>query len=162
MRLSSIEEYGLRCLLQVARHPGDEPLRIPQIAEAEGLSPEYTAKILRILREGELVQSTRGASGGYRLARKPNEITVLQALSVLDGPLIHDDWCQKHRGRLDTCVHKTDCTISSLWGWMSQILQDAAAHITLDDLIRGSLHIKRVIDQKPCPSAALCCEAKQS
>ena len=61
MQLSAKEEYGLRCLLQVARHEGAEPLRIPEIAAREGLSPEYTAKLMRALRQGGLVVSTRGA-----------------------------------------------------------------------------------------------------
>ncbi len=73
MNLSSQEEYGLRCLLQVAAHGAPEPLSIAQIAVAEGISPEYTAKLMRLLRKGGLVDSTRGAGGGYRLARQPAE-----------------------------------------------------------------------------------------
>ena len=67
MHLSAQEEYGLRCLVQLARHVGEEPMRIQEIARAEGLSSEYVAKLMRILRNGNLVDSTRGASGGYRL-----------------------------------------------------------------------------------------------
>ena len=59
MHLSSTEEYGLRCLLQVARHTENEPHRIRDIAAAEGLSREYTAKLMGVLREGRLVCSTR-------------------------------------------------------------------------------------------------------
>ena len=63
MHLSSQEEYGLRCLVQLARHRGDELMRIQDIAEADGLSPEYVAKLMRILRNGGLVESTRQSSG---------------------------------------------------------------------------------------------------
>ena len=58
MQLLAQEEYGLRCLIQVARHPGPEPLTIPEIAEREGISPEYVAKLMRTLRQGDFVVST--------------------------------------------------------------------------------------------------------
>jgi len=76
MHLLAREEAGLRCLLQVASHPGPEPLTGPEIARREGLGPEYVARIMRALRAGGLVISTRGAAGGYRLARPAGRISV--------------------------------------------------------------------------------------
>ncbi len=76
MHILAIEEYGLRCLLQVAFHPGPGPMTAPEIARAEGLGPEYVAKIMRTLRMRGLVVSTRGAAGGYRLARPADQIGV--------------------------------------------------------------------------------------
>src|SRR2546426_8311496 len=73
MQLLASEEYGLRCLLQVSRSASGAPVSISQIADAEGLSPEYTAKLMRELRLGGLVESVRGAEGGYRLPRAPGE-----------------------------------------------------------------------------------------
>ena len=87
MQLLATEEYGLRCLVQVAQHAGERPLTIPEIAGAEGLSSEYTAKIMRALREGGLVTSTRGAAGGYRLARPAREITPWDVIQALGGSL---------------------------------------------------------------------------
>ena len=84
MHLLAQEEYGLRCLVQLARHRGSSPLTIPEIAAAEGLSPEYTAKLMRALRQGGLVMSTRGAAGGYRLARPAEEVTAWEVLEKLD------------------------------------------------------------------------------
>ena len=69
----------------VAAAAGDTPVSISQIARAEGLSPEYAAKLLRILREGGLIVSVRGAGGGYKMARPPSEITMWEAVEVLDG-----------------------------------------------------------------------------
>ena len=89
MHLLAQEEYGLRCLLQVARHHGSQPLTISEIAEAEGLSPEYTAKLMRALRKGGLVVSTRGAGGGYHLARPAAAITPWQVIQVLGGSFFH-------------------------------------------------------------------------
>ena len=73
MHILAMEEYGLRCLLQVAFHPGPGLLTAPEIARREGLGPEYVARIMRALRVGGLVVSTRGASGGYRLPRPPEQ-----------------------------------------------------------------------------------------
>ena len=85
MQLLAQEEYGLRCLLQVVAHGGSRPLTIPEIAEAEGLSTEYTGKLMRALRQGELVQSTRGPGGGYRLVRPATETTPWDAIQALGG-----------------------------------------------------------------------------
>ena len=94
MHLSSQEEYGLRCLLQLARHDGDEPMPIQEIAELEGLTPEYVAKLMRVLRKGGLVTSTRGAAGGYRLDRPADEITLWDAVEILGGPLFPESFCE--------------------------------------------------------------------
>ena len=72
MKLSSSEEYGLRCLLQLARQtPGS--LTIPEISQAEGITHHNVAKLLRILRQGGFVASARGQQGGYALAKPPTK-----------------------------------------------------------------------------------------
>ena len=80
MKLSDQEEYGLRCLLQMARRAG-ESVTIAELARLEGLSAPNAAKILRVLRRGGLVRSTRGQSGGYLLARPAGEINLGEALA---------------------------------------------------------------------------------
>ncbi len=137
MQLSAQEEYGLRCLLQVARHEGGEPLRIPEIAAREGLSPEYTAKLMRTLRQGELVSSTRGATGGYRLARPASEISVYQALEVLGGPLFSEAFCNDHPGNQRDCVHSTDCSVRALWRWVGTAVREVLRGISLADMSRA-------------------------
>jgi Rrf2 family protein len=137
MQLSAQEEYGLRCLLQVARHEGYEPLRIPEIAAREGLSPEYTAKLMRALRQGGLVVSTRGASGGYRLARLAAEISIWEALTVLGGPLFSDEFCLSHPGNQRDCVHTTDCSVRALWRWVGGAVGEVLRKVTLADMTRA-------------------------
>ena len=137
MRLSSQEEYGLRCLLRLARHEGPEPLRIQEIAEAEGMTPEYVAKLMRVLRNGSLVKSTRGAAGGYRLERPAADVTVWEAVEVLGGEFFPDSFCEAHPGSLRDCVHSTDCSIRALWRGLNGLLRHALSSITLADLMRG-------------------------
>lgn len=134
MQLLAQEEYGLRCLLQVARHQGSRPLTIAQVAEAEGLSPEYTAKLMRALRKGQLVVSTRGAGGGYRLARPAREITPWQVLRLLGGSFFDDSFCEGHPGLLKDCVHTPDCAVRSLWRKLEGTVRTLLESITLEDL----------------------------
>ncbi len=137
MHLSAQEEYGLRCLLQLARHEGAEPMRIQEIAQAEGLSAEYVAKLMRILRKGGLVASTRGAGGGYRLERDANEITLWDVIEVLGGPLFPETFCDTHPGALRDCVHTPQCSIRVVWRSLNGLLRVAMSGITLEDLRRG-------------------------
>ena len=138
MRLYSQEEYGLRCLLRLARREAGEPVSIQEIAEAEGMTSEYVAKLMRVLREGNLVRSTRGAGGGYRLVRPAGDITVYEALAVLGGEFFPDSFCESHPGQLRDCIHTTDCSIRALWRGIDAMLEKALSGVTLADLMRGS------------------------
>jgi Rrf2 family protein len=136
MHLLAQEEYGLRCLVQLARHPGPDPLTIPEISAAEGLSPEYTAKLMRALRKGGLVTSTRGAAGGYRLARPADELSAWEVLEVLGGTLFPDGFCDSHPGSLRDCVHSTACSIAGLWRSVESAMRGVLEHVTVAELAR--------------------------
>ena len=146
MHLLAQEEYGLRCLVQVARHSGGDLLTIPEIAAAEGLSPEYTAKLMRELRLGGVVSSVRGADGGYRLARPRGEITVWNALQVLGGEFFPESFCACHPGQQKTCVHTTDCSLRALWFAVQKALREALERISLEDLCRDERSMQGWLD----------------
>ena len=135
MQLTSQEEYGLRCLLQVARHRGPQPLRIHEVAASEGLGTEYVAKLMRILRRADLVTSTRGAAGGYRLARESDAISIWEVVVTLGDPLFNDAFCNSHSGKLNDCIHTTDCSIRALWGWVGGAVEGVLKKITLADML---------------------------
>lgn len=155
MQLLAQEEYGLRCLIQVARHAEPEPITIPQIAQAEGLSPEYAAKLLRALRQADLVVSTRGAGGGYRLARPAREITAWHVVRALGGSLFPREFCDSHAGLRHDCVHSSGCSIRPLWNEVEGAVRGVLERVTLADLARtdGRNLITR-IDAAPADSAA--------
>ena len=136
MHLLATEEYGLRCLVQVARQRQDRPLTIQAIANAEGLSSEYTGKIMRALREGGLVNSTRGAAGGYRLARPAESITPWDVIEALGGSLFPKSFCDAHPGQRRDCVHSADCSIRSLWRQVESAVRGVLSKATLADLGR--------------------------
>lgn len=134
MRISAQEEYGLRCLLQIARAPLGFAT-IHEIASRESLTAAYVAKLMRILRRGGLVASIRGQKGGYRLARLAEEIDVATVVQVLGGPLYSEDFCGRHAGDDATCVHNGDCSVRSLWSGLERLIQGALAQTKLRDLV---------------------------
>jgi Rrf2 family protein len=136
MRFTAQEEYGLRCLLQIAREP-TESVTIPEIARREGLTPAYVAKLVRLLRQSELVQSTRGQNGGYRLARPSDQISVGLVLTALGGRLYSNDFCGQHAGQESVCVHNADCSIRSVWIAIDSAVQRALDQMKLTDLFRS-------------------------
>ncbi|HXU09781.1 MAG TPA: Rrf2 family transcriptional regulator [Blastocatellia bacterium] len=135
MKLSSQEEYGLRCLLRLGAQGDGGSLTIPEISRAEGISPEYVAKLMRTLRRGELVTSARGASGGYTLSRPADQITAGEALYVLGGRLFESDFCEKHSGVESSCTHSIDCSIRSLWHALQTAVDQVLTRTTLKDLL---------------------------
>lgn len=151
MKLSAHEEYGLRCLLQVARHAEQSSATIPEISRSEGISPPYVAKLLRILRRGGFVKAARGKAGGYTLAMPPQEIMVGDALAILGGRIYQEDFCGRHAGVKHDCVHSSDCAMRSLWRNVQEAVDRVLDSITLHDLLdpHGSSISRRFTVLKP-------------
>jgi Rrf2 family protein len=137
MKLSSQEEYGLRCLLQVARHDPAGSVTIPEIARIEGLSIPHVAKLMRSLRRGGFVKSVRGQAGGYKLARTPDHINIGEVLAWLGGRLFEPSFCSLHAGMAKLCTHTVDCSIRSLWQSVQHVVDQVLGKVTLSDLLGG-------------------------
>ncbi len=135
MKFSAQEEYGLRCLLQIARLGTDGSLTIPEISKHEGLTSTHVAKLLMILRKEGFITSTRGQSGGYTLAREANNIVVGDVLEALGGKLYDAEFCEKHAGQLSICTHAVDCSVRSLWQMIQQSVDQVIGKLTVADLI---------------------------
>lgn len=143
MKISAQEEYGIRCLLALGRCGPGASATIAEISRSEGLSKEYVAKLMRILRRGGLVRSVRGQAGGYVLARPLEKISVAEALAVLGGRLWDPNFCEQHPGVRKICSHSRGCTVRTLW----RRLQDAV------DEVLGALTLKELLEE-PRPSSA--------
>jgi len=137
MKLSSHEEYGLRCLLQVAHQGATGSATIPEISRNEGISVAYVAKLMRILRQGGFVKAARGKIGGYTLALPPERICVGDALMVLGGRMYEDDFCRRHAGNGTCCAHSTECSIRSLWRSVQGAIDGILSSTTVRDLLRS-------------------------
>jgi Rrf2 family iron-sulfur cluster assembly transcriptional regulator len=124
-------------LLRLGRHGMEGSLTIPEISRAEGISMPYVAKIMRLLRRGGFVQSTRGKSGGYSLARPADQILVGDVLGLLGGRLFGPSFCEQHSGAEDVCTNSVDCSIRSLWRAVQLVVDHVLSSITLGDLLRN-------------------------
>jgi len=137
MKLSAHEEYGLRCLLRIGLAAKDESLTIPEISQAEALSPAYTAKLLRILRRGGFITSARGKTGGYALARPAGQIVIGDVIGVLGGRLFESkNFCHEHAGQMQICTRSVDCSVRSLWQTVQSVVDEVLSKTTLQDLLR--------------------------
>jgi len=147
MKISAHEEYGLRCLVQLARAEADgESLTLNQIADREGLSTSNAGKLMWILVKAGLVQSQRGANGGYTLARPAAEIRLNEVIRILDEDTV-DQFCKSHTGVLDACIHTSDCGIRPVIVGLHEIVQNALAEITLAELIGSEENVDARLHQ---------------
>ena len=135
MRLTSQEEYGLRCLLRVGREGTEGSVTIPELSRSEGISQPHVAKMMRVLRKAGFVKSTRGQAGGYTLTRPADQIVVGHALAVLGGRLYDSNFCGTHAGIGTLCAHLGDCAIRSVWRTIQDAIDGVLARLTLKDLL---------------------------
>jgi Rrf2 family protein len=136
MKFSAQEEYGLRCLLRIAKfYAVSKSLTIPEISRAEGITEHNVGKILRVLRLGGLLESSRGQIGGYTLTRPPEQISVGNVLKILGGRLFDDEFCNTHTGAMDICTNSIDCSVRSLWKLIQDSVDSVIAKMTLKDLM---------------------------
>jgi Rrf2 family protein len=135
LRVSTKGEYGVRIMVDLARHYGQRPRSLADIAQPEALPLAYLEQLIKLLRESEppLVVSTRGAHGGYRLSRNPEEITMGEIVRVLEGP-IAPQICATEGEMTQVCGYLEACKTRYLWAKV----RDAVAH-TLDTMTLADL-----------------------
>ena len=146
MKISAQEEYGLRCLLQLATLRDDESLTLPQIAEREGVSVANAGKLMWLLNKAGFVQAIRGTKGGYSLARPAREIRLNEVIKVLDADEINSH-CESYTGVLQTCVHKGDCGIRPVIVGLHEIVENALSQITLAQLVGNEATVDATFHQ---------------
>ncbi len=136
MKFSATEEYGLRCLLRIAKfYHVEKAFTIPEISKAEGLSEHNAGKILRSLRIGGFLESSRGQIGGYTLTRPPEQIFIGDVLNTLGGKLFDDGFCNSHAGVFDICTNSIDCSVRSLWKKIQSAVDSVVAQMSIKDLM---------------------------
>ena len=132
MKLSTKGRYGTRLMLDLATYYGKGPVALKDIAKRQEISEKYLWQLISPLKIAGLVNSTRGPSGGYTLAKKPSEITLNDIVSVLDGPLCIVD-CVKDPS---LCKRSANCVTREVWSETSEELSKVLASKTLEDMIR--------------------------
>jgi Rrf2 family transcriptional regulator, cysteine metabolism repressor len=139
---SAKTEYGVRLMIELGRHDGGEPLALKAIAEAEGLPLSYLEHVVADLKRAELVTSTRGAHGGYRLARSADEIAMDEVVLALEGSVAPMDCLVTLPTDRVACSHEGDegraCSTRLLWMRVQGGVLKALHGTTLAELVEFS------------------------
>lgn len=148
MKITAQEEYGLRCILQLAREQGNLELggamQVRDIADREGLSVAYVEKILWTLSRRGIVESVRGPKGGYRLMRPSVEISIGEVMRVLGGMPSQEEICSQFTGNQETCVHHGGCGLRPVWVSITDFVQSVFDKIPITTLLDQGLDIQYV------------------
>jgi Rrf2 family transcriptional regulator, iron-sulfur cluster assembly transcription factor len=141
MKITSLEEYGIRCMLLLAKCQPDETLTLPDFRIQEGLSIPYAAKLLMLLKKAELVKAVRGRKGGYQLSKTPEKIMLREIFEALGDSAFSSAHCAKHTGLNEICVHAGDCRVLDIWKTFDSAISQILDKITLADVANGKLEI---------------------
>jgi Rrf2 family protein len=131
MKVTAKEEAGLIVMAHLAQAADSGPISLAQISEDSQITLAYLEKVMPSLRKAGLVDSERGASGGYSLTRKPEEITVAEALRALNGDILSVQ-CVGHKD--SPCPKVGNCLVHSVWDRLYHRIEDTMEQITLKDL----------------------------
>jgi Rrf2 family cysteine metabolism transcriptional repressor len=128
-------EYGVRLMVQLGRHFGHGPASLAEIAAEEDLPRPYLEQLAMGLRDAGLVVSTRGAHGGYQLARPPSEIPMTTVLRALEGPIAPMICASEDPEHANVCDRTARCTVNVLWVRIRDAIAGALDQMTLADLV---------------------------
>ncbi|MBO4228952.1 MAG: Rrf2 family transcriptional regulator [Clostridia bacterium] len=140
MMITTKGKYALQTLLDIAEHTADDRQKVislKAIAERQNFSLKYLESIVAMLNRGGLVQSIRGKEGGYRLARDPGEITVLEVMRATEGslsPVSCLDNCPQ-----EGCCSQEGCRTRPMWEKLDSMIDAYLSRISLSALLEGRI-----------------------
>jgi Rrf2 family protein len=132
MKLSTRARYGVRLMLALARNYGKEPVYLKDIAKQEDISEKYLSLLIMPLRRIGLVNSVRGAYGGYNLAKDPSQISLKEIVDILEGDCSLVD-CVKDPSK---CPRVSTCVSHDVWAIIGGKISETLSSITLDMMVR--------------------------
>lgn len=131
MRLTAKSEYGVLAMIELACRHGSGPVSARDIAETRDIPSRFLEQLFVTLRRAGLVEAVRGARGGFTLTREPREITVLEVVEALEGPLV-SSVCDTDRGI--GCVHTGACAAAPVWTRATGALREVFGTTNLEQL----------------------------
>ena len=134
MRFTTQAEYGLICALHLAKRAGEGPITGREIASGERLPADYVEQILLRLRRAGLVTSTRGARGGYMLAKAPEDVSVREVIAASELTTF-DLHCVSHPVGEERCAESQSCSIRPVWLLLQRKIDDVLESVHLGDLL---------------------------
>lgn len=139
MKLSTKGRYGVKAMVDLALHYGGTPVSIKSISERQGISEYYLEQLFSPLRRAKLINSIRGAQGGYVLSRDPEHITVAEIMEVLEGPI-----------EISNCLDSTSCNnldccaTRLLWAKIKNSIDSVTKSTTLQDIVNDYKNMNSV------------------
>ncbi len=137
MRITTQGEYGIRCMVCIAKRPADTPVSIQTITDEEALPKNYAEQLLLRLRRGGLIRSVRGAKGGYMLSRNSKLITLKEMLIALEGS-VFEIACDRRESKGNIpCAHDHCCSLNPIWHAIRRQLSVFLDGISLFQLVEA-------------------------
>jgi len=130
MKLSTKGRYGVRAMVALAMNYEGTPMSIKTISKKENLSEYYLEQLFSPLRRANLIRSIRGAQGGYVLCQSPDEITVYDIITILEGPIEVAN-CTDGMN----CDNESDCTTRLVWEKVKKSIDDVLTSMTLQSIV---------------------------
>ena len=143
MRVTTWGEYGLIVSLNLAKRAGEGPVAARELSEQEKLPHDYVEQILLRLRRAGLVESVRGARGGYYLAREPQAISVKDVLEAAERVTFEVN-CDHHPVDAERCSPEASCSIRPVWRMLEQRINELLASISLADLLHDESEVYHI------------------
>ena len=134
MRITTLAEYGVICALHLARRTDEGPITGRELAELERLPADYVEQILLRLRRAGIVRSTRGAHGGYALARDAEQISIRDVMEASETTTF-DLHCVSHPVGEERCSSSQTCSIRPVWLLLQRKIDDVLESVRLSDLL---------------------------
>jgi Rrf2 family protein len=123
-------------MFELAKHYGKGPLPLKVVAERQDLSEPYLEQLFGILRRGGLVQSVRGAQGGYVLSKSPSSIKIGDIIRVLEGPIVPVDCVSDENDSDEACVRFDNCIARNVWEKVRKSITDVLDSMTLESMLK--------------------------
>jgi Rrf2 family protein len=134
VRITTLAEYGVICALHLARRASEGPITGREMAETERLPGDYVEQILLRMRRAGIVASTRGAHGGYALARPADQISIRDVIEASEMTTF-DLHCLSHPVEEERCSSSHNCSIRPVWMLLQQKIDDVLGGVHLSDLL---------------------------
>jgi len=157
VRITTLAEYGVICALHLAKRSEEGPITGREIAAMERLPVDYVEQILLRLRRANIVRSTRGAHGGYALARPSSDISIRDVIAASEQTTF-DLHCVSHPVEEERCSSSHNCSIRPVWMLLQRKIDDVLEGVRLSDLLHEESEVRHRVGltdrPEPAPAAA--------
>ncbi len=136
MRISTKGRYPLRMLIELAKRKDDGFISLSEIANSQGISKKYLEQIIQVFNNTDILFTSRGIRGGYKLAKSPDNCTVGDILRLTEGTLTPVGCLNANA---EKCPRKDECDAFPVWSGLDKVIKDYLDSITLQDILDGKI-----------------------